>query len=302
MRFDIIDLRLFLNVHKAGSITGGAALSNITLQSASGRIRGMESELGVPLFSRSRRGVVLSDAGYALVSHANIVLQQVEHMRSELHQYGKGLRGHINLLCNSSAQSEFLPGLIGPYLLSKPNISVSVKEMLSYDIVAAIKNQTANLGIVADSAQLNGLVSLPFRDDELVVFAPCDNRWRDIESASFAEIITAEFIGLSEGSALQEHLEEHAKNLGHRLNYRVRMVTFDAVMQVVNSGVGIAIIPRHAAMRYEANHRSKIIRLSESWADRKLIICARDFSDLPGYVKEFVDFLVQYPADYLSAI
>lgn len=297
MRFDIIDLRLFLNVHKAGSITSGAALSNISLQSASERIRGMESELGVPLFSRSRKGVALSDAGYALVSHANIVLQQVEHMRSELHQYGKGLRGHINLLCNSSAQSEFLPGLIGPYLLSKPNISISVKEMLSYDIVAAIKNQTANLGIVADSARLNGLVSIPFRDDELVVFAPCDKRWQDIESTSFEDIVTAEFIGLSEGSALQEHLEEHAKNLGHRLNYRVRMVTFDAVMQVVNSGVGIAIIPRHAAKHYGVNHRSKIIRLSESWADRKLIICARDFADLPGYVKEFVDFLTQYPAD-----
>lgn len=172
MRFDIIDLRLFLNVYKAGSITGGAALSHLTLQSASERIRGMESELGVPLFSRSRKGVKLSDAGYSLVNHANIVLQQVDHMRSELHQYGKGLRGHINLLCNSSAQSEFLPSLIGPYLLSNPNISISVKEMLSHDIVAVVKNQMANLGIVADSTQLNGLASLPFNDDELVVFAP----------------------------------------------------------------------------------------------------------------------------------
>lgn len=47
MRFDLIDLRLFLNVYKAGSITGGATLSNLTLQSASERIRGMEGELGV---------------------------------------------------------------------------------------------------------------------------------------------------------------------------------------------------------------------------------------------------------------
>lgn len=297
MRFDIIDLRLFLNVYKAGSITGGAALSNLTLQSASERIRGMEGELGVPLLSRSRKGVRLSDAGYSLVNHANIVLQQFDHMRSELYQYGKGLRGHINLLCNSSAQSEFLPGLLGPYLLSKPNISVSVKEMPSYDIVAAIKNQTANLGIVADSTELNGLASLPFRSDELVVFAPANGCWRDTTSTTFEEIVTAEFIGLSEGSALQEHIEDHAKKLGHRLNYRVRMTTFDAVMQVVSSGVGIAILPRQAANRYCHHHNSKIIRLSESWADRKLIICARDFTDLPGYVKEFVDFLVQYPSD-----
>jgi DNA-binding transcriptional LysR family regulator len=199
MRFDIIDLRLFLNVYKAGSITGGAALSHLTLQSASERIRGMESELGVPLFSRSRKGVKLSDAGYSLVNHANIVLQQVDHMRSELHQYGKGLRGHINLLCNSSAQSEFLPSLIGPYLLSNPNISISVKEMLSHDIVAAVKNQMANLGIVADSTQLNGLASLPFNDDELEVFAPAKGRLHDTESTTFEEIVTTEFIGFTRG-------------------------------------------------------------------------------------------------------
>jgi len=297
MRFDIIDLRLFLNVYKAGSITGGAVLSNLTLQSASERIRGMEGELGVELFSRSRKGVKLSDAGFSLVNHANIVLQQVEHMRSELHQYGKGLRGHINLLCNSSAQNEFLPQLLGSYLSLKPNISVSVKEMLSYDIVAAIKNQMANLGIVADSTELNGLVSLPFRDDELVVFVPAKSDWHDSESIAFRDIVTAEFTGLSEGSALQDHIEGHAKKLGYRISYRVRMATFDAVMQIVDSGVGIAIIPRRAAERFNSMNGSKIIRLTDSWADRKLIICARDFTELPGYAKEFVDFLTQRQND-----
>lgn len=293
MRFDIVDLRLFLNVYKAGSITGGAVLSNLTLQSASERIRGMEHELGVPLLSRSKKGVKLSDAGYSLVNHANMILQQVDHMRSELHQYGNGLRGHINLLCNSSAQSEFLPELLGPYLLSKPNISISVKEMPSCDIVAAVKNQTAYLGVVADSTQLNGLASLPFRDDELVVFAPAGSEWHDRESVAFEEVVKAEFIGLYEGSALQEHIEGHAKRLGHRLSYRVRMTTFDAVMQIVSSGVGIAIIPRRAVERHNVTQAGKIIRLSDHWADRKLVICARDFADLPGYMKELVDFIAQ---------
>ncbi|EOG2145774.1 LysR substrate-binding domain-containing protein [Salmonella enterica] len=176
-------------------------------------------------------------------------------------------------------------------------MSITVKEMLSYDIVAAVKNQMANLGIVADSTQLNGLASLPFSYDELVVFAPAKGRWHDTESTTFEEIVAAEFIGLSEGSALQEHIEDHAKKLGRRLNYRVRMTTFDAMMQIVSSGVGIAIIPKHAAERYCHHHSYKIIRLSERWADRKLIFCARDFADLPDYIKEVVDFLAQPPVD-----
>ncbi len=63
MRFDLTDLRLFLNVHEAGTITAGAQRSHMTLASASERIRGMEELLGVALLMRDRRGVEVTPAG-----------------------------------------------------------------------------------------------------------------------------------------------------------------------------------------------------------------------------------------------
>ncbi|MBP6120914.1 MULTISPECIES: LysR substrate-binding domain-containing protein [Providencia] len=291
MRFDITDLRLFLNIIEAGSITGGAALSHIALQSASERIRGMENELGVLLLIRSAKGVSLSNAGHSLAEHAHIVLQQIEHMRSELRQYSQGLRGHINILSNSSAQMEFLPERIGAYLQQQPNMSISVKEMPSSEIVSAIKNRVANLGIVADSTDLTGLDTFPFCDDELVVFTHKNSKWALDTRLSFSDIIEAEFIGLSEGITLQKHIDAHAKHLGQRLNYRVRMPTIDAIMQIVNDGVGIAIIPKHAAMRFTESHTTKIISLTDSWAQRKLVICARQFDQLPDYTNEFIRFI-----------
>ncbi len=66
MRFDLIDLKLFLNIVEAGSITGGAELGHMALASASARVRVMEEEeLGVPLLDR-RRGVQPTDAGWTL--------------------------------------------------------------------------------------------------------------------------------------------------------------------------------------------------------------------------------------------
>lgn len=75
MRFDLTDLRLFLNICEAGTITGGAERTHITLQAASERIRGMEDELGVPLLHRSKSGAQVTDAGRALEHHARTVLQ-----------------------------------------------------------------------------------------------------------------------------------------------------------------------------------------------------------------------------------
>src|ERR1700681_2591697 len=108
-RFDLTDLRLFLNVDDAASITHGASRSHMALASASERIRAMEDALGAPLLERKRRGVQLTPAGSALVHHARIVTQQLEQMRDELSDYAKGLRGHVRLLSNTVAIAELLP-------------------------------------------------------------------------------------------------------------------------------------------------------------------------------------------------
>ena len=84
MRFDLVDLRLFLHVAEARSITYGAEKANLALPSASERIRGMEAVLGTPLLIRDRRGVSLSPAGQCLAEHARVIVQQVERMRGNL--------------------------------------------------------------------------------------------------------------------------------------------------------------------------------------------------------------------------
>jgi DNA-binding transcriptional LysR family regulator len=109
MRFDLVDLRLFLFVAEAASITHGAARAGMALASASERIRLMEESLGVPLLERHRRGVSPTPAGAALVHHAQLVAQQLDRMRGELSEYSEGLRGRVRLFANTTATAEFLP-------------------------------------------------------------------------------------------------------------------------------------------------------------------------------------------------
>ena len=97
------DLRLFVHVVEAASITHGAERANMALASASARISGMEGTLGVALLERGRRGVGPTPAGHTLLRHARIVLQQVEQMRGELAEFARGLKGRVRLLSNSAA-------------------------------------------------------------------------------------------------------------------------------------------------------------------------------------------------------
>lgn len=293
MRFDLVDLQLFLHVVEAGSITAGAERSHLALASASARLRGMEDLLGVPLLLRQKRGVEATDAGRTLLHHARLMMQQVERMRGDLGEYAKGLKGHIRMLCNTSALTEFLPQAIATFMHEHPHINIEVEERLSNDIVHALIDEQADLGIVADTVDGHGLQTFPFRDDHLVLVTALDHPLRKIRetkgSLFFAETLTCDFVGLAGDSALQQYLNDHANKLGQRLHYRLRLRSFDGICRMVESGAGIAVIPETAALRYEKLMQISRLYLSDAWAIRKLLICVRQYDELPVYVRELIN-------------
>ncbi|SHH73302.1 DNA-binding transcriptional regulator, LysR family [Pollutimonas bauzanensis] len=297
MRFDLTDLRLFLNVQEAGTITAGAQRSHMTLASASERIKGMEEALGVALLVRDRRGVQATPAGRTLAHHARVVLQQMDRMRGELDGYGKGLQGHVRLLCNTSAMSEYLPEILGAFLTRHPRISIDLEERLSYEIADALRAGMADIGVVADSADLQGLETYAFRRDPLALIVAKGHELAQLSSASLAQVADHDFVGLVEGSALQEHVTHHARRAGKQLSYRVRLRSIDAVCRMVGQGIGIGVVPKTAAARCARSAGIKRLALTDAWASRNLMLCVRSADELPVYVKQMLRHLLEPALD-----
>ncbi len=291
MRFDLTDLRLFLNVHETGSITAGAGRSHMTLASASERIRGMEDALGVPLLVREPRGVQVTPAGRTLVHHARLVLGQIDRMRGELDHYGAGLKGHVRVLCNTTALSEYLPPVLGAFLKDHPHISVDLEERLSHEIADALRAGACDIGVLADSADLHGLRTRIFRHDPLTLIVPRGHPLAAQPQVLLQDVAGHDFVGLVQGSALQEHIAHHARRSGRPLSYRVRLRSFDAVCRMVGQGVGVAIVPRAAALRYGRAAGVSRVALADPWAARDLVLCVRD--DLPAYADELVAYALR---------
>lgn len=107
----------------------------------------------------------------------------------------------------------------------------------------------------------------------------------------FAEVLDEPFVGLGEGSALQEYLGSHAARLGRRPKYRVRLRSFDAVCRMVERGVGIGVIPEAAARRCQRSMALRRVALSDAWALRRLCLCVRRYSELSAQARLLVDGL-----------
>jgi DNA-binding transcriptional LysR family regulator len=290
MRFDLVDLRLFIHVIETSSITRGARQASMALASASERIRGMEETLGVALLERGSRGVRPTPAGRALVHHARIVLQQLERMRGELDEYAKGLRGHVRVLSNTAGLVEFLPEALATFMAANRGIDIDLEERTSHEIVPAIAAGLADIGIVADLVDIAEVESFPFATDRLVIIVPKDHPLGHRRRLAFRDALDHEFIGLKNSNPLQLYIGQHAARAGRPLKLRVRLSSIDTVCRMVESRVGIAVIPE-TALHHQKNLAIKVIQLTDAWALRKLVICVRRFKDLSPHAKQLIEHL-----------
>ena len=297
MRLDLADLSLFRHVSEAGSITAGAARANLALAAASTRVRSMEAAVGTKLFDRGRGGVTPTPAGHALLGHARALLARAEQMREELEAYaGGGAAGHVRMLSNTNALTEFLPEALGRFLAAHPQVTVDLQERLSDEIVGLVAEGVAELGIVAATADSGGLETYPFRTDRFVLVVPHGHTLAGLERIAFADVLDLDLVGLDQASALQRFLAEQAARLGRRPKLRVRLRSFDAVCRMVEAGVGVGIVPETTAHGAAQTLAIWAVPLADEWAERQLRLCVRSLSVLPHHARRLADYL-QLPPD-----
>jgi DNA-binding transcriptional LysR family regulator len=291
MRYDLVDLRLFIAVAEARSITGGADRAHLALASASARIKGLEDAFGVALFKRGRRGVELTAAGESLLDHARIIMASVEAMQGELSGFASGRRANVQLLANTVGLAEHLPKALAAFLRANPDINVDVEERESTEIAEAIASGRADLGFAAEHALPETIERFGFGEDRLILVAGRQSSFAGRRHVEFSETAGHDFIGLTQGTALNVHIGRHAARLGIRQHVRARLRDFDAICQMVAAGVGIAVVPEAAARRGARTMPISLIALRDAWADRRLVICARSFKALPRPAKLLVEHL-----------
>lgn len=295
MRMDIADLRLFLAIADAGSITAGAARANLALGSASERLRTIEVDAGTPLLNRHPRGVSLTEAGAALAHHARLILQQQTQLRDELQAFAHGARGTLHLYANTAALTHYLPSRLAPWLAARPRLHVELLERTSPEIVRAISGGQAEAGIISDAVAADGLEQHVVAEDPLVMLLPSSHRFASRRTLAFADIAGDAFVALADGNALQAYIGDQARIIGRRLDVRIRMKTFEGVCIMVGHGIGVGIVPRTIARQHRRSTQAVAVPLADAWAQRRLCACFGDWAQLSPAMRSLLQHLGMRP-------
>jgi DNA-binding transcriptional LysR family regulator len=272
---DIDSLALFVRAAELRSLTKAAEASHIGLAAASRRMALLEHRFKTTLLERSPRGVELTPAGAALLVHAKAILMRMNQMQAEMNDHATGRRGALRILANTSAMTEFLPDDLAAYSRAHPDIRLVVEERWSAEIVKEVLSAEADVGIILEGLRTEGLQTFPYRSDRIAAVMPAGHALAANAAMRFVDVLEHDVVALESGSSMMRLLAEQAVVAERTLQLRIQVRSFEAVCRMVQSGLGIGLLPYQAAVAL-GHGLSLVVRpLPEEWAERQMLICVR---------------------------
>jgi DNA-binding transcriptional LysR family regulator len=171
-------------------------------------------------------------------------------------------------------------------------LELHLEEHPSSMVLEALEAGRADVGVVSGVRVPNGWDSYHFRADRLVLLAPAGHPLVGGAGVVFADVLDAPFVGLDEGSGIQQFVEGAAVRAGQRLRVVVRVRSFDAVVRLVEHGAGVAVIPGSCVARLGSEH-VRAVPLVDAWAERLLQVVLPPTRYRSAAVQAVVDGLLR---------
>jgi DNA-binding transcriptional LysR family regulator len=291
MHLDPISLKLFISALEQGTIARAAEHEHIAAAAVSKRISELESQLKTRLLVRTNKGIKPTPAGIALSTMARRALRELDEISLRMKEYSDGARGLVRVWANISAITQFLPQDIKSFTSAYPDIHVDLVEQVTPAIIKAIAENVTDIGIFSDTSLDSDIEVFPYRDDRLALIVPAGHPLAAKAGFRFVDALDYEFIGLHTGSAINRIVSRAADELKRTIKLKVQVTGFDALCFMVNSELGIGVLPLAIAKRYSKMFGMRILPITESWAHRKILIGVRSFESLPAAAQLFVEHL-----------
>lgn len=291
-RYNLITLSLVAAIARAGSISGGAKAANLAMAAASKRLGDFEAQIDVPIFYRRPHGVELTEAGRAVLNDILNVLEDVERLARNVSEFASGGRGHVRIWANPAVISEALPEDVSRFVQAYPNIAVELEERSSSEIVKAVAENRADIGIFADTMKTNNLETYMFSTEQLVFCTPINHPIADRDKITLSEALEYPFVGLLARTPLAARLEYESARLGRSPQIRIQVRGVEAMCRMISAGLGIGVLPKPAVHRYLSTMKLNTVDIDESWSIRELYIGIRSMDTLPHAAKMLFDHLM----------
>ncbi|BBZ27959.1 LysR family transcriptional regulator [Mycolicibacterium madagascariense] len=269
-------LRVCREIALLGSFTAAARSLGYSQPAISRQVAAMEAAAGLPLFVRTARGVSLSAAGHAVVTHAGRILGDVESLRHDLDGLGDRLAGRVRLGVFPTAAAVLAPRTIALLAAEHPGLDIRLSEASTPSLLRELRRGRLAVAVIGAGAglpdyDLDGLAVHRVFSGDLCVAVPIGHRLASATTAVAVGELTGEPWVIGDGSAGDPQFAAWPTLADPIVAHRVR--GWQARLGMVAAGLGICLLPELAAPSVPAG--VAIVRVQDpTWMGRVTLAVA----------------------------
>jgi DNA-binding transcriptional LysR family regulator len=236
-------LRALLTVADELHVGRAAERLGVTQPALSRQIAAIEKDIGVPIFARVGRRIVLTAAGETVVAGARDILRRGEEVIRDAHRVHAGKAGTLRLGFVQSATYDMVPRLVGAFRAAYPDVAVRARAMTTLEQSEALRGGHLDAGLLRPVGALPGLSSKEVSRDPLVVALPADHRLAALERVDLAALADEPFLEFDRNSAPAVHDRILGCCLAAGFSPRVvQEAQVQTIPALVAAGLGISLM------------------------------------------------------------
>ncbi|SPA52223.1 LysR family transcriptional regulator [Cupriavidus taiwanensis] len=282
-------LAALVAVSLSGSVTAAAEKLNVTQSALSHMVKKLEDHHGVPIWTKSGRGLRFTQAGEYLLALAERLLPQLEHAERILADFAEGRRGALRVGMECHPCQKWLARLTPQYLAAWPDVDFDIRTSFRFDGVAALLGHEIDLLITPDPVKLPELVFTPVIDYELVLVVHASHalaaqpfiRPQDLIDETLITVpVSIERLDIYTRFLVPAHCQPR--------RHRTAEAT-DLMLQLVAAGRGVSVLPDWLVEEEGAGMPLRALRLSKRGIRKSIHLGVRRGDKDIAYIAGFVE-------------
>lgn len=239
-------IKAFLAVARLGSFTRAAAEVHVSQPALTVQIRQLEESLGLRLFDRNKRQVVLTQAGRDLLPPLQRVLSELEAVMSASHDLAGLRRGSVSVATLPSVAAGLLPIAIRRFAADHPNIDVNVSDVVAERIVQLVKAEEVDFGIGSRVGPDRDVEVVDFLTDRMCAFFPEDHPLASRRPLLLQDVVAYPLILTARGTSVRRLVEQALEKEELEISLACEANYMSTAVGMVRAGLGVSVLPESA--------------------------------------------------------
>jgi DNA-binding transcriptional LysR family regulator len=284
-------LRTFKTVADLNSFSLAARRLRLSQPSVSYQVKELEEAIGLPLLDRLGKSVQLTEAGSVLYSYARRTLDVLDEASLALEEMRGIKRGNLRVGASTTVGIYLLPAALGAFKKLHPGLVISLEIGTRARVQEQVQRNELDLAVVGPALKDPDLAIVPFISDELIVIAPATHALAGRRGLTLKDLRDQSFVMREAASGSRAELEKAARKAGVKLKVAMELGSNGAIKHAVESGLGLAVISRHACALELSGKRLVELDVRGFPIRRDWHIVYLRRRRLPSSVTTFIEFL-----------